>query len=306
MLRDEKASGKIPIVAPNVTLNIEGGDSMGSFVNISVDEKTADGLYRFRRFSTKVDIATAFDVKCSVIWRASATLSASESNLLNPIAVLDGCNFVQKSATLLNDIDWGSAALSVDGNSRAYICFSNGDNKNHCEIFDGTSSISTTSSNYGHYYGSLGLYKSQPTTVGSFSYGDTKKVETLTNDGWSVIGDPPISDIRSSVLVGLQSGNLLMLGGAGSWNGSTSQLDLVWLLSNDSWSQIGTLKSAISAASSLKINDSLFLFPGYGDRYIERVDTDGDQLKTSETLYQFSSNPGTFPALFQVSAGFCA
>ena len=72
------------------------------------------------------------------------------------------------------------------------ICFSFGGNKKHCEVFDGSSSTSTTESNHGHSWGNLGLYKNQPTTVGSSFSTDTRKVETLTNNGWSVIGDPPI------------------------------------------------------------------------------------------------------------------
>ncbi|CAG5111069.1 Oidioi.mRNA.OKI2018_I69.chr2.g5405.t1.cds [Oikopleura dioica] len=217
------------------------------------------------------------------------------------IAVLEGCNFEQRSEKLLNDIDYASAALSIHGNSRVLICFSAGSNKKHCEIFDGSSSTSTTSSNYGHGLGRLGLYKNQATTVGS--YYDTPKVETLTNNGWSVIGDPPISGTWGHVLVGLQSGNLLMLGGVMLVGGS--RLDHVWLLSNDSWSRTGTLKNAIDNHSSLQINGSIFLIPGYGVNYpLERVDMDEDEIKSSEIIGNHSGTED-IPVLFQVSAGFC-
>ena len=76
--------------------------------------------------------------------------------------------------------------------SVALICFSDDSYKKHCEVYDGTTSTSTTSTNYGHAWGKLGLYKNQPTTVGSTGYYDTRKVETLTNNGWTVIGAPPI------------------------------------------------------------------------------------------------------------------
>ena len=42
-------------------------------------------IFRFRRFSTKVDIATAFDVKCSVVWRTVTTSTATESTPLDPV-----------------------------------------------------------------------------------------------------------------------------------------------------------------------------------------------------------------------------
>ncbi|CAG5109423.1 Oidioi.mRNA.OKI2018_I69.chr2.g3964.t1.cds [Oikopleura dioica] len=219
------------------------------------------------------------------------------------IAVLENCAFGEKSAKLLNDIDNGSAALSIDGNSRVLICFANGENKNHCEIYDGSSSTSATSSNYGHAFGKLGMYKNQPTTVGS-SY-DTEKGETLTNNEWRVIGDPPISGrFWGHVLVGLESGNLLMLGG---WTDGNVILDHVWLLSNDSWSRTGTLKSAMYVHSSLKINDSIFLIPGYGEpnHSLERIDMEGDEIKSSEIIGTHS-NSQVVPVLFPVSAGFCA
>ncbi|CAG5111124.1 Oidioi.mRNA.OKI2018_I69.chr2.g5458.t1.cds [Oikopleura dioica] len=219
------------------------------------------------------------------------------------IAALHECNFEEKSEKLLNDIDEASAALSIDGDSRVLLCFASGSNKNHCEIYDGTSSTSTTSSNYGHSYAKLGLYKNQPTTVGSHGSGDTRKVETLTEIGWSVIGDPPISNIRAHVLVGLESGNLLMLGGVR--DGSTN-LDDIWLLSNDSWSRTGTLKSAVRAHSSLQINDSIFLFAGFGsNNTVQRVDIDGDEIKNSEIIGNHSADEA-IPVLFQVSSGFCA
>ena len=42
-------------------------------------------IFRFKRFSTKVRIATAFEVNCSVVWKTASTSIATESTPLDPV-----------------------------------------------------------------------------------------------------------------------------------------------------------------------------------------------------------------------------
>ncbi|CAG5108194.1 Oidioi.mRNA.OKI2018_I69.chr1.g3678.t1.cds [Oikopleura dioica] len=46
LLSSLSSNGKIPVVSPNVTLDIQGGEGLGSIVNVSIEEITEDGLYR--------------------------------------------------------------------------------------------------------------------------------------------------------------------------------------------------------------------------------------------------------------------
>lgn len=48
-------------------------------------------VFRFKRFSTKVNIAIAFDVDCSVVWKTATTSTATESYSTDPV------NFSDKS-----------------------------------------------------------------------------------------------------------------------------------------------------------------------------------------------------------------
>ncbi|CAG5111055.1 Oidioi.mRNA.OKI2018_I69.chr2.g5391.t1.cds [Oikopleura dioica] len=64
-------------------------------------------------------------------------------------------------------------------------------------------------------------------------------------------------------------------------------------------------RKAIDSHSSLQINDSIFLISGYGSDNVERVDMDGDEIKSSEIIGNHSGGQ-VVPVLFQVSAGFCA
>ena len=73
----------------------------------------------------------------------------------------------------------------------AIVCFENSSSGKSCDLFDGTSSTPTFSSNYPHNRGSLGFYEGKPTTVGSEYSAGAKKVETLTESGWVSLSDHP-------------------------------------------------------------------------------------------------------------------
>ncbi|CBY14789.1 unnamed protein product [Oikopleura dioica] len=83
------------------------------------------------------------------------------------------------------------AALSIENGKKALICFGlSGDIRKTCEIFDGSTTVSTFSAVWTHSYGGLGLYKNQPTSVGCFDE-KNQKAETLSATGWTSLPDHP-------------------------------------------------------------------------------------------------------------------
>ena len=110
------------------------------------------------------------------------------------IAKLVGCEWIEEPSRLINPYDSWSAALSIEHEGKALICFPADDETKKCEVFDPatSSSSSTHSSIFPHYGGMLGLYKGQATTVGNDGFGnDTNKVETISSSGWSSLPDFP-------------------------------------------------------------------------------------------------------------------
>ena len=128
--------------------------------------------------------------------------SKSFLNYTFQIAKLNGCAFVELSARLNVDRDWSTEALSIQSGSQgriifekksfnflALICFNKPGAKS-CEIFDGSSAVTTFETTYTHALGGLGFYQNQPATVGCHKY-DHKKAETLTSTGWVALPDHP-------------------------------------------------------------------------------------------------------------------
>ena len=71
------------------------------------------------------------------------------------------------------------------------ICFEEAKPYSSCELFDGEKLSRTFSTSYTHQLGKLGLYKGNPTTVGSSESDGFRKVETLSVDGWTLLADHP-------------------------------------------------------------------------------------------------------------------
>ena len=70
----------------------------------------------------------------------------------------------------------------------ALICF--GSNSKSCEIFDGSTAVTTFATSYTHGVGGLGFYKNQPSSMGCW-WQNHKKAESLTSTGWSALPDHP-------------------------------------------------------------------------------------------------------------------
>jgi hypothetical protein len=73
----------------------------------------------------------------------------------------------------------------------ALVCFGHaGDSRKSCEIFDGSSTVPSSTADYTHLYGGLGLFKNQPATVGCWD-AQHQKAETLSATGWTALPDHP-------------------------------------------------------------------------------------------------------------------
>ncbi|CAG5080465.1 Oidioi.mRNA.OKI2018_I69.PAR.g9602.t1.cds [Oikopleura dioica] len=173
-----------------------------------------------------------------------------------------------------------------------------------CEIFDGESVSSTHSAQNNHDWGKLGLYKGQPTTVGSYYKSGAQKVETYNSTGWASLPDHP-RKINGHTLTGLDSGSLLLIGGEDDEEVSKN----VWILKDDVWNILGQVLSNYDAASAIKIGNYVFVVSGYvksadGTYPVERVHIENDEFLGSEVI---GSNDGQnwIPVLFQADFHFC-
>ncbi|CAG5109737.1 Oidioi.mRNA.OKI2018_I69.chr2.g4235.t2.cds [Oikopleura dioica] len=167
-----------------------------------------------------------------------------ESN--QKIAMLNGCEFTELPVKFTFYYGAESAALAIDGGMQALVCFDTiyglltHENKGkRCEVFDAFTTAPTTFvPQYHHGFGKLGMYQGQPTTAGgtsSLNVGPFKKVETLTPTGWTSLADHP-KNIRAHVLIGLDSGAMVMAGG---YNPDIPDLTReIWLLKDGLWSNI--------------------------------------------------------------------
>ncbi|CBY43178.1 unnamed protein product, partial [Oikopleura dioica] len=107
------------------------------------------------------------------------------------IARLDDCTFNELTVRLNEEREAGHAAMSIENGKKVLICFGDsGDIRKTCEIFDGSTTVSTFSADWTHYHGGLGLYKNQPTSVGCYN-GKHQKAETLSATGWISLPDHP-------------------------------------------------------------------------------------------------------------------
>ena len=110
------------------------------------------------------------------------------------------------------------------------------------------------------------MYEGNPTTVGSWFYDGTSKVETLTSDGWKSLADHPeydffpllilmtlFRDAKLHNLVGLNSGSLLLIGGY-------SNRKDVWRLENGQWSIDGYMEKVMSRLPNKAFTVSLRVY----------------------------------------------
>ncbi|CBY13569.1 unnamed protein product [Oikopleura dioica] len=198
---------------------------------------------------------------------------------------------------------YGHAALSIENGIKVLICFgwSGREVRKTCEIFDGSTTVSTFAADSTHKYGGLGLYKNQPASVGCFSE-EHQKAETLSATGWTALPDHP-KRISSHSLVALENQSMLLIGGI-DWGNVVSQSG-IWQLKDENWNEIGKLLQADFDGSAIYIGRSVYYF-GYSYPYaIAKLDfTETEDLQTVEEI---GNQPGGFyyPVLFQTVPNYC-
>ncbi|CBY25150.1 unnamed protein product [Oikopleura dioica] len=220
------------------------------------------------------------------------------------IVRLDDCSLNDLTARLNEDREFGHAALSIENGKKALICFGwDGDNRKTCEIFDGSTTVSTFASDWTHQYGGLGLYKNQPTSVGCYSE-KHQKAETLSATGWIALPDHP-KRISSHSLVGLENQSMLLLGGTDHRNSGSSQSG-IGQLKDENWNEIGDFLQPVHSGSVIYIGRSIYYF-GDDSAAIQRIDfTETEEFQKVE---QIGNEPDGvwpyFPVLFQTVSNFC-
>ncbi|CBY14189.1 unnamed protein product [Oikopleura dioica] len=218
------------------------------------------------------------------------------------IARLDDCTLNELTVRLNEERNHNHAALSIENEEKALICFGySGVNLKTCEIFDGSTTVSTFASNWTHKYGGLGLYKNQPTSVGCDNE-KHQKAETLSASGWTSLPDHP-KRISGHSLVGLENQSMLLIGGWDWGNGGVSQSD-IWQLKDEKWNKIGELLQPAYSGSAIYIGRSIYYF-GHYSKAIERLDfTETEELQSVSKIGNQQGNYN-YPVLFQTVSNYC-
>ncbi|CBY11692.1 unnamed protein product [Oikopleura dioica] len=188
------------------------------------------------------------------------------------IAKLNGCAFVELSARLNVDRDSGTEALSIQSGSQALICFNSAGSKS-CEIFDGSSAVTTFETTYTHRLGGLGFYQNQPATVGCYR-SKHKKAETQTSTGWVALPDHPEA-LAGHSSIGLDDNSMILLGGTIYGPGYQTG---IWKIKENVWSRIGELIQSATYGSAFYTGRSIFFFNGGSSPYPNhRIDLTADE-----------------------------
>ncbi|CBY15098.1 unnamed protein product [Oikopleura dioica] len=218
------------------------------------------------------------------------------------IARLDDCTLNELTVRLNEEREIGHAALSIENGTKALICFGwSREYHRTCEVFDGSTTVSTFSADSTHYYGGLGLYKNQPTSVGCWSERH-QKAETLSATGWTALPDHP-KRISVHSLVGLENQSLLLIGGR-DWGNDGGFQSGIWQLKDENWNQIGELLQADYYGSAIYIGRSIYYF-GYTSKAIQRLDF--NETEDLQNVAQIGNQPGNYylPVLFQTVSDYC-
>ncbi|CBY14471.1 unnamed protein product [Oikopleura dioica] len=219
------------------------------------------------------------------------------------IARLDDCTLNELTVRLNEERRSGHAALSIENGEKALICFGDSSEvRKTCEIFDGSTTVSTFASDSTHRRGGLGLYKNQPTSVGCYSE-EHQKAEMLSATGWISLPNHP-KRISEHSLVALENQSLLLIGGKDWGNGGARQSG-IWQLKDENWNEIGDLLQADYKGSAIYIGRSIYYF-GYDSKAIERLDFT-EEAEELQNVAQIGNQPGYFyfPVLFQTISDFC-
>jgi len=222
------------------------------------------------------------------------------TQLHRKIARLDGCAIVELSVQLTRDFIAGHEALAAEDGSNAIICFGQISSISDCDVFDGSTAVSTFSSNFPHRYGGLGHFNGKPTTVGSAETDGFRKVESLENTGWTTLADFS-ENIYGHDNVGLPNGDMILIGGKD--NDDDSYSDAVWKLNGATgWTQIGTLQQAMAFGTAIIEDNCIYSFGGLSvdggsQNPIQRIDLAQDNTIEQTELLGSTAGDFAFPIL---------
>lgn len=226
----------------------------------------------------------------------------SELNGSRKIARLADCEISELAAKLNHGRPWGHAALTIDSGKKALICFGL-NSRTSCEVFDGTTSTATFSTSANHHYGGLAFYNGSPATVGSNEPDiESAAAESLSASDWTDLPDFPMTTNRHC-LVGLQNGNLLLIGGRISSSSSSSQ---IWQLAG-TWTQLGDLNQPVSRATAIKLGGNIVVVPGEtGTKEVQRIVlTANEEIAAVTTVGETHSEYYYYPILLASSSNLC-
>ncbi|CBY14190.1 unnamed protein product [Oikopleura dioica] len=219
------------------------------------------------------------------------------------IARLDDCTLNELTVRLNEERKYGHAALSIENGNKALICFGSFDDIcKTCEIFDGSTTVSTFASDSTHRDGGLGLYKNQPTSVGCYDW-KHQKAETLSATGWITLPDHP-KRVSEHSLVGLENQSMLLIGGRDYGNRGYARQSGIWQLKDENWNQIGELLQADYDGSAIYIGRSIYYF-GYNSKAIQRLNF--NETEELQNVAQIGNQQGYYyyPVLFQTVSNYC-
>ncbi|CAG5113076.1 Oidioi.mRNA.OKI2018_I69.chr2.g7221.t1.cds [Oikopleura dioica] len=197
--------------------------------------------------------------------------------------------------------------ISGDGSKMVeatLVCFEYSSPSIACNIFDGSQTTKTYSTSYGHYYGGLGLYNGQPTTVGSGPNKILRNVETLTPTGWIELEEYPVAQYGHS-LIGLDDGSMLAFGGF-SKDGFWESVSEIRRLKDNKWTLVGNLLEKTSKASVLKSGSSIYLVSGDDKNApTQRIDLDGNEISNITVIAYQPQGAVERPVLFETTFDRC-
>jgi hypothetical protein len=222
------------------------------------------------------------------------------------IARLDGCEIVELSARLTDICAEGHAAIAIEDGSKALICFGDTYPSNNCDVFDGSTVVTTFSTSYAHKNVGIGYYNNQPTTVGNDFAEGAGKVETLGPNGWTSLPDQH-SYTHNHALVGLSNGDLLVIGGTNA----VDVLDTIWRLSSGTWTLAGQLHRPVYFGSAIIDGNSVYSFAGWNDAFdsnypIERLDLAEDGTIERAVHFGDQDQASMHPILFITDVNTCS
>jgi len=144
---------------------------------------------------------------CSTVINGKSIILGGDNDhsFKNQISLVKDCRLT-RIGSLPFTFNFGACNTfqNSDGISRALLCFGY-DGRSNCHrflkclkyyfpnwvfSFDGTSVISTVSSNYDHYGTSLGSIQNVPIALGGYAP-NNKHVESLQGGSWRIMGDFP-------------------------------------------------------------------------------------------------------------------